>query len=216
MSITQRHGEAASIPAGAPTPIHWASAVSGNFDTAIDWTGGAVPGATDDAILDPSGASFTVTASGSETLSALELAANATLAITGGTFSVGLSATDTVANTLTIASGAAVTIADGATMAAGNLTGLINFAGSVDVAAGATLSFSNVGGTQPEFGNPEPASEGGQINLLGAGAELVLVSNQHAVNAVTNNQTVQGVGTITGINESVVLDNDGTIDANQA
>ncbi|MGI9169556.1 MAG: hypothetical protein ACR2FH_05170, partial [Caulobacteraceae bacterium] len=68
------------------TQIHWLDPVSGNFDTAADWSGGLVPGATDDAILDAAGSSFTVTAPTGETVNSIRTAANAILAITGGTF----------------------------------------------------------------------------------------------------------------------------------
>jgi hypothetical protein len=44
--------------------IHWAADAGGDFNTAADWVGGAVPGAADDAILDPIGTgAFTVTVS---------------------------------------------------------------------------------------------------------------------------------------------------------
>ena len=66
--------------------IHWLEPVSGNFTNASDWSGGRVPGASDDAILDAGGSSFTVTSAASETVDSLQLAANATLTITGGTF----------------------------------------------------------------------------------------------------------------------------------
>ena len=44
------------------TAISWASGVSGNWNTALDWTGGAVPGAGDDVTIDASGI-YTVTIS---------------------------------------------------------------------------------------------------------------------------------------------------------
>lgn len=64
------------------TRIDWATAVSGNFNTAADWTGGVVPGELDDAVLDASGAAFTVTASGGQVVGGIRTAANAILEMT--------------------------------------------------------------------------------------------------------------------------------------
>ena len=75
-----------TVPSAPPGPVHWASAVSGDFSDTADWTGGFVPVSYNDAILDPAGAAFTVTAGASETVNSLQTAANATLAITAGTF----------------------------------------------------------------------------------------------------------------------------------
>lgn len=40
------------------TQRRWFKAVKADFSTAADWTGGVVPGASDEAILDPSGAGY--------------------------------------------------------------------------------------------------------------------------------------------------------------
>ncbi|MBA3811730.1 MAG: hypothetical protein H0X27_08855, partial [Caulobacteraceae bacterium] len=70
------------------TKIHWKTATSADFNTAVDWSTGTVPGAGDDAILDASGkTAYTVTASTSETVASIQTASTATLSITGGTFS---------------------------------------------------------------------------------------------------------------------------------
>src|SRR5580698_10253321 len=66
--------------------IHWLDPVNGNLNVASDWSGGSIPDPADDAILDAPGGAFTVTAPTSETVESIQLAANATLAITGGTF----------------------------------------------------------------------------------------------------------------------------------
>ncbi|MGI9169496.1 MAG: hypothetical protein ACR2FH_04870 [Caulobacteraceae bacterium] len=63
------------------TQIHWLDPVSGNFNTATDWSGGVVPGAADDAILDAAGSPFTVTITTSGTVDGVGLAANATLLV---------------------------------------------------------------------------------------------------------------------------------------
>jgi hypothetical protein len=68
------------------TSIHWASAIDGRFKRAADWSDGVAPGASDDAVLDAAGSRFEVLAGGRETVGDVQLAANATLSITSGTF----------------------------------------------------------------------------------------------------------------------------------
>jgi hypothetical protein len=106
--------------------IHWKSAVSANFGTKADWVGGVVPGASDNAILDASGAAFTVTSNANETVSGIQTAANATLSISAYTFTA-TSGTGGGANAGTIA------IQGGAKFAVGGTitnSGGINLAGS--------------------------------------------------------------------------------------
>jgi hypothetical protein len=43
------------------TAIHWLSDTNDSFTNAADWSGGKVPGASDSAIVDAVGSSFTVT-----------------------------------------------------------------------------------------------------------------------------------------------------------
>ncbi|MGI8841122.1 MAG: beta strand repeat-containing protein [Caulobacteraceae bacterium] len=66
--------------------IDWTGAVNGYFDNASYWSGGAVPGASDDAILNAPGAAFTVTSNANETVHGVQTAANATLDVTAGVF----------------------------------------------------------------------------------------------------------------------------------
>jgi hypothetical protein len=69
--------------------IRWANAVDGNFDTVADWSTGTVPGRDDPVILGALDLSpYTVTASASETVKSMHIAANATLSITGGSFTL--------------------------------------------------------------------------------------------------------------------------------
>jgi hypothetical protein len=70
------------------TDISWLSAVSGSFNTASDWSTDTIPGSADTAALTASGADYTVTSSVNNTINTLEAAANATLDISAGTFSV--------------------------------------------------------------------------------------------------------------------------------
>jgi hypothetical protein len=68
------------------TKVHWTNPVSGYFDHPADWTGDRVPGRRDEAILSADGSPYTVTSDAIETVSGIQLAANATLAIDGARF----------------------------------------------------------------------------------------------------------------------------------
>ena len=106
------------------TAIHWAGSINGNFTNAADWAGGGVPGAGDDAVLDATGSPFTVTSSVGATVKGIQLASNATLAITGATFTA-TNGTDGGVNAGTIA------VTHGAVFQTGGL---------LDNAGGITLS----------------------------------------------------------------------------
>ncbi|HZK98625.1 MAG TPA: hypothetical protein VFC47_01880, partial [Caulobacteraceae bacterium] len=70
-------------------PIAWTHQVSGAFATAADWTGGVAPGSANDAILDaPGSTAYIVIAGASETVSSVQTASTARLAITGGVFTI--------------------------------------------------------------------------------------------------------------------------------
>ena len=68
------------------TDFHWARAIDGSFGDNADWSFYGVPGAGDTAILDAVGGAFTVTSVFNEAVLGVQLAANATLAVAGGTF----------------------------------------------------------------------------------------------------------------------------------
>ncbi len=72
------------VEANLPTAVHWAKAISGDFTTAADWTGGVVPGLTSIVTLDAPGSTpYTVTVSTTQSVNAIQTAADATLDITG-------------------------------------------------------------------------------------------------------------------------------------
>src|SRR5205823_1373849 len=53
---------------------HWNSAVSGNWNTPGNWSTGAVPGAGDEAVIDATGAAYTVTLNINASVARLTLA----------------------------------------------------------------------------------------------------------------------------------------------
>lgn len=111
------------------TGIRWAAAIDGLFSDAADWRGGSVPGLSDRAVLDATGADFTVTASVNEDVAALRLAANATLAITGGTFTAAHGAPR-------VGNAGQITVGDGAVFVVG---GRLDGEGGVTLEAGGAL-----------------------------------------------------------------------------
>ncbi len=71
------------------TSFHWTKDANGTFENAASWSAHAVPGSSDDAILDAPGATpYTVTALANDTVGSTQTAAGATLAVSGGTFTV--------------------------------------------------------------------------------------------------------------------------------
>ncbi len=175
--------------------IHWAAAVSGAFTTDADWTGGSTPTATDDAILDATGAPYTVTSSAkSQTVNGLQTVSGATLAVAKGTIFTATNGTDGGASAGTI------TVGDGGVFAAGGTLendGLIKLNGSTK---GATLL--------------------AVANLTLTGLGVVKLSDS-ANNAITGafvfenvSNTVQGSGVIGGAGMTFVNDAMGTINGN--
>ncbi len=69
------------------TTVNWATGVSGDFAIPSNWTPPTVPGPTNDAALSPSG-TYTVTSAANQTVNSLTTAAGATLAISGGIFTI--------------------------------------------------------------------------------------------------------------------------------
>ncbi len=69
------------------TAIHWRFPISGLFSTARDWNPSLVPGALDNVFIDAIG-TYTVASSTSHTVRTLATISTATLAVTGGTFTI--------------------------------------------------------------------------------------------------------------------------------
>jgi len=83
--------------------VTWKTATSGLWQTGSDWSNGTGPGTTDDALLTVSGSPYTVTVSGlNVTVNSVQLSANATLDINGGSSFTMTSGTGSGANAGTI------------------------------------------------------------------------------------------------------------------
>jgi hypothetical protein len=161
----------------ATRPFQWAEAINGNFNTAADWTGGHVPGASNIALLDAAGAGFTVTATTSETVNSLHTTTNATLHITRGTF------TAKTGTGLGVNAGS-IGVGPHATFAAG---GKINNSGSI-VLTGADLDILS-DSTLTGAGTVVMRRSSGPMSFIDSSSTAILVNV---------NDTIRGDGAIGG------------------
>ncbi len=163
------------------TQIHWLNQISADFNTAADWSAGAVPGASDNAILDAAGKThYTVAASTSETVNSLQLARTAVLAITGGAFTAN-NGTGGGANAGTIA------VDDGAVFAVGGARTFNN--------TGAITLNSAGGATEVKFEGNAALSGGGNITLSDNAANTITGAAAGAFLTNVDN-TITGAGSL--------------------
>jgi hypothetical protein len=200
------------------TRIHWTNAVSADFGTAADWSGGVVPGRTDAAILDAAGAAFTVTASTREAVRSIQTAANATLLISSDTRVQFTAARGTGAGAN---AGTIKVVGPNA-----NITAKLQVAGTIDnigaVVVGDTTGVTGATGdlVVGTKGNPSLTLTGGGNLLLAANSFIepcpaVPVGTVVTLTNVDN--TISGAGAI-GSEQAWVLTNEaaGVIDASAA
>jgi len=141
------------------SPIAWGTGASGDFAIAANWSPATVPGPTNDVAISPSG-TYTVTSSVNQTVNSLTTAAGATLAVTGGTFTID-AGTGAGANAGTMMAGAGGTLrVSGPILGSGAVVingGVLDLAGSY---AG-VVTFTGPGGTF--------VGDAGNHNLMGDG-----------------------------------------------
>ena len=212
--------------------IHWANAVSADFATAADWTGGAVPGPSDDAILDAKGSPYTVTASTGQSVESIQTAANAVLLIkstfgdAGGTGAGANAGTINVDGTLTAGgifdnTGAVALDIGALTVAAGGLT--LSGGGSVllGLSGGVVISGVAPGAMLTNIDNT--ISGGGEIQQLTlvneAGGVITAISTRLTLDtghSITNAGLIEASGGTGDIEISDPIDNTGTLLANSS
>jgi phospholipase/lecithinase/hemolysin len=92
------------------TTVFWKHGISGQFDTAADWSTNTVPTANDDVIIGIPG-TYAVTVSTNHVIRSLRTVNTATLAVTGGRFAIAQgTGTGFNAGTISIGNGAALQI----------------------------------------------------------------------------------------------------------
>ena len=160
------------------TTFHWKAAVSDLFSVTTDWTPTGVPGNTDAAFIDATGASYTVTVSTSETVNTLMMVAAATLDV-DSSFTV-LSGSDT--------GGLAGTIVDenGATLGIG---GTIVNSGSIVEDALTSV-------TRLVLDSNVSLQGGGQLQLLGTGTNNYVYGATSTTVLDNVNNTISGTGNL--------------------
>jgi hypothetical protein len=120
--------------------IHWLEPVNGNWDKASDWSGGVVPGASDDVFLDASEtADYTVKVTGFQPVNTLQIASNATLDIGDAKAACGFDATHGLSNAGSIVVGKG-SFLDSGGGGSGNLTNT----GTIVAKNGGNLRLNNV------------------------------------------------------------------------
>ena len=167
--------------------LTWASPVSGNWQTASDWSGGAVPNSNDTTTIAASG-SYVVTISGSDVAYSLAVNdAGATVAINSGGI-VTLSGLLTVASgSVELNSGGTIVggtlVATGGTFewAGGTLDG-VTYQGPLDLSQASSSLYIKDGITLTGAGG----SGNGTINLTGTGSYLYAVGTETLDNATLN------------------------------
>jgi hypothetical protein len=181
-------------------PIHWLYAVDGSFTNASDWSGGKVPGASDDTVLDAVGAAFTVISRGDEAVHSIRLASNATLDLTGGTFA-------TSKGTGSGQNAGIILIGAGATMITG---------GSVTDSGTIALDSGKAGAASLLFQDKmDTISGGGEILLEGQKGDTIGAFGHKEVIVYNIDNTIVGSGLF---GKRLYLGNDveGVINANSS
>lgn len=179
----------------------WATAASGNWNTAGNWTNG-VPSGTTGALITING-TYTVTSSAFNVVSTLDMQKKATLDIASNIFDIiAQTATNVLAGTITMADGAQIQI--GSSVPGGSTT--FNNTGSINIGTG-------VNSDELLIDNQVTLEGKGKLNLLG---DSSAISNGDD-GVLTNESTIVGAGLIGDPSDpAFTIDNGakGIIDAN--
>jgi fibronectin-binding autotransporter adhesin len=187
------------------TDISWLSAVSGSFNTASDWSTDTVPGSADTAALTASGADYTVTSSVNNTINTLEAAANATLDISAGTFSV----TNFADNLGSIEVGPGAALALGT---AGAFIGFVN-SGTIGLDGGSTAATA----AKIEIDANFVLDDDGTLALSNSAHNEITGGKKSAIVQFENaRNTIAGAGVIGDAYLTFVNAEPGTVDADDS
>jgi hypothetical protein len=164
--------------------IHWKKADNGDFNDPRRWSGGVVPGAGDDAILDAAGGDSQASVTKDDTVNSIQLNANSVLYIASGATFTATEGTGagSVANEIYVSAGA--TFAVGGMM---DITGEIVLGGGAGKASIATLLIQST----------TTLTGGGVIDLaLQAGSHIKGVTTNRTL--LLNDDLIEGGGAIGG------------------
>ncbi len=193
-----------------PSTVTWTNPAGGDWDTPGNWSGGAVPGAGDDVVINqPGGATITHAqnvADGARSVSAAN-----PLALSAGSLAVSAAFTDTGAVTLVGGALADATVTAGTVLRAGagapSTLQDVTLAGALDVTMpGAVVNVAGAGLTLA----------GGTVNV-GAGAALAFNGTQTLGAAPAGTVTLSGgtvqvpAGSALTLGAGVTVDGTGTV-----
>ncbi len=126
----------------APAVINWMNPAGGDWDTGANWSGGVVPGASDQAEINEPGA-VTITHSKNTTDHVESVSAIDPITLSGGSLTVTGAFGDSSAVTLSGGTLSGATVPAGTSMSGnGTLTG-VTLAGTVNDSAGGTLTITD-------------------------------------------------------------------------
>jgi hypothetical protein len=209
---------------------------SADWNTMTSWSSGTVPGASDDVTINAAGGS-TVTISTAQFCHTLTIGggtAAQTLTITpsGGSLTIGVSATIQTLGSLTVSGGTTVTNtgatinvnANGTLTNNGTITGgtiAVAAAGTLDISIGSLsgVTVNNSGLVQWTSSNTD-LSNGSALNILSSGGFLIstggMITTTGGASVVNSGVlTLSGNNPLT-FNPGVSLTNNGTLDVNTA
>jgi hypothetical protein len=181
-----------------PAQIFWSGGSGGNgtdWLTAGNWVGNAVPGPNDDAVLNPTGTSPTISLASSTTVKSVSC--NRNLQVTGNQtiLTVGTGTNNTVFLNLQLAAGTVLNLTDGTVVSQSTISG----AGSVNVSGAATATI--MGAT----------TVAASVNVTGAGTMIVGGSTLGGTTIVASGSTLR-VPANDQMSVTGTLMNQGTLD----
>jgi hypothetical protein len=182
-----------------PAQIFWSGGSGGNgtdWLTAGNWVGNAVPGPNDDAVLNPTGTSPTVTLVGSTTVKSVSC--NRNLQLTGSQTNLtvgGAGTTNTVFLNLQLTAGTNLNLTDGAVLYQSAISG----PGSVNISGPATATLTGA------------TTVAASVNVTGGGTMIVGGSTLGGTTIVASGSTLR-VPANDQMNVTGSLSNNGTLD----
>ncbi|HEV8060442.1 MAG TPA: CARDB domain-containing protein, partial [Gemmataceae bacterium] len=156
-----------------PTTVTWINPAGGNWDTGANWSGGAVPGASDDVVIDVGG-NVTITHSSNVTDSVNSITASDPVTLSGGTLTVAATFSDS----------------SNVTLSGGTLANAIVAAGTILQGSG-SLNDLSLSGTLNMLGGGKSTI----INNLTLNNGLVELANSAGLN-FSGTQTLSGTGNV--------------------
>jgi hypothetical protein len=185
----------------SPATDYWINLSGGDWDTPSNWSTGAVPGASDDVVIDLAGVTVTHSSSVSDAVNSLTIpVSGVTLDLSSG--SLAITATSSIAGDLTMSGGTLSTASN--LSFTGSLTwtgGTITGGGTLSILAAATLTLGD-----PSAANTAEVLNGVTLDNAGGGT-LSSTSFNTSYGLVLENGAVfdnQSTGTFTFLFDGVI------------